>query len=241
MPFLNNRSLPAEVKGQLPPSGQQIWRTTFNAQQAQGVEDAKAEAAAWAELKQRGWTVDAQGNWNPPMQKEASHVTYDTVLKQDATKRYTLGVVYEPNVVDTQGDMASAETIEQAAWQFMRQLQGGRTLTKWAAQLLDAIVKAVAANAPVRLDITGMTAEVLKAQRALGDQHTSWDAGLGEIVECYVMPCDGEVNGERVTKGTWMLGVQWSPDYFAKIQSGERTGLSMGGTGKRRWVETLAA
>lgn len=41
-------------------------------------------------------------------------------LKSDDEKRYTLGIVYEPDVVDSQGDYATAEDIEKAAWDFMR-------------------------------------------------------------------------------------------------------------------------
>ena len=45
-------------------------------------------------------------------------------------------------------------------------------------------------------------------------------------------PADMQISEEHITKGTWLLGVVWSEDAFAKIVSGERTGLSMGGFGK---------
>jgi hypothetical protein len=165
---------------------------------------------------------------------------YTLVLKQDAPLRYTLGIVYEPLETDSQGDFAKAATIQTACWEFMRRLQSGKTLTKWAMTLLDAITKAVDSTMALRIDVTDMVDEITKAKRALGDQHSSWDEGLGEIVECYCMPCDGEVSGEVVKQGTWMLGVVWSEDYFAKIQAGERTGYSMGGKARTQWVEEMA-
>jgi hypothetical protein len=171
---------------------------------------------------------------------ESADDVYTLVLKQDAPLRYTLGVVYAPMAVDSQGDFSKADTIQQAAFGFMRRLQGTKTLTKWASRLLDAIVKVVQTPAPLRIDVTDMVDEITKATGALGDQHASWDAGLGEIVECYCMPCDGEIAGELVTKGTWLLGVIWSPAQFAKIQAGERTGYSMGGKGRRQFVEEMA-
>ena len=122
----------------------------------------------------------------------------------------------------------------------MRQLQHRKILTKWAYTLLDAIVKALETSSPLRLDVTDMVAEITKARGALGDQHANWDEGLGEVVECYCMPCDGAISGEVVKQGTWMLGVIWSPYYFTKIQAGERTGYSMGGRGRRKFVEDMA-
>ena len=47
------------------------------------------------------------------------------ILKTDAAQRYTLGVVYEPDVEDTDGDWASAEVIE-------RRLQDARSdMSHW--------------------------------------------------------------------------------------------------------------
>ena len=39
------------------------------------------------------------------------------VLEKHEERRYTLGVVYEPNVEDTDGEFAKAEDIESAAWE----------------------------------------------------------------------------------------------------------------------------
>ena len=44
-------------------------------------------------------------------------------MKADEDERIVYGIVYEPNVVDSQGDKASAKTIRKAAYQFMEHVQ----------------------------------------------------------------------------------------------------------------------
>lgn len=165
--------------------------------------------------------------------------TLRTVTKNDK-QRYTLGVVYEPNAVDTQGDFADAATIEKAAWDFMTMLQGKDNLTKTAVLVMGEIVKAAESGADVRLDMTDLFWEVEK--RGLNDMHITGDNDevLGTVVESYIAPVDFELGDQKVTKGTWMLGVQWSPEYFAKVEAGERTGFSMEGKAMRLEVETSA-
>ena len=145
------------------------------------------------------------------------------VLEKSETRRYTLGVVYEPDSVDTQGDFAKAEDIESAAWDFMARLQH-------TAHNASVVLKAVAKGADVELDVTG-----LLEKSGLDDEHLQVgdDVELGTIVESYVAPCDMTVEGQPVKKGAWLLGVRWSDEMFSKIKKGERTGLSMyGRTGK---------
>ncbi len=43
------------------------------------------------------------------------------IIKSDAEKGILYGVVYEPDKVDSQGDFAKAEEIEQAAWLFLKE------------------------------------------------------------------------------------------------------------------------
>lgn len=159
------------------------------------------------------------------------------IAKSDK-QHYTLGVVYEPNVIDTQGDFTTTDEIEKACWGFMERLQGRDTLTKTALCVLEEVVKAASSGDSVRLDITDAFEAVEK--RGLNDMHvnTDRDGELGTIVECYIAPCDFQIGEEQVKKGTWLLGVRWSPEYFAKIESGERTGFSMEGRAVRVEVET---
>lgn len=159
-------------------------------------------------------------------------------LLKTAKQRYTLGVVYEPDTLDTDGEYASAAVIQRACWGFLAKLQGRAEASKRALTLTRSLVKALSeVTDGVRLDITELVEDVAKGR--LGDQHSSWDDNLGEIVESYVAPCDITIEGEIVKAGTWLMGVVWSPEQFAKIEAGERTGLSMGGVGRTEYREAL--
>lgn len=145
-----------------------------------------------------------------------------TIVEKTADRRYTLGVVYEPDTLDTQKDFAKAADIEAAAWDFMARMT---MLAKSATAVLSAVALG---KADTRIDVT----EILKAQR-LDDQHSQTTEPLGTIVESYIAPCDMTVEGTAIKKGTWLLGVVWTEAMFAKIKKGERTGLSMYGRGER--------
>ena len=150
-----------------------------------------------------------------------------TVLQKSADKkRYTLGVVYEPDSEDTQGDFMKAADIEASAWDFMARLQ---TLAKSGAVILKSAQSA--GTDGVEIDVTDAD-EILKGE-GLDDQHLQLDDHLGVIVESYIAPVDFTVNGQSVKKGTWLLGVRWTEEMFAKIEKGERTGLSFYGTADR--------
>lgn len=150
------------------------------------------------------------------------------ILKADSAQRYTLGVVYEPGVVDTQGDYATAPEIEKACWDFNRAQLA--PIAK-ANVLLDAIEQA-ALGVSVELVIEAVE------KGALGVQHSSWDDSHGDIVESYVAPSDmiltkADGNLESVKKGTWLMGIVWSPENWAKVEKGELAGLSLGGVARR--------
>jgi hypothetical protein len=167
-------------------------------------------------------------------------VLYTHLCKQTPPLRYTLGVVYEPLAIDSQDDFATTETIRQAAWGFMSKLQLQASVSKRALSVLTGFLEAVRKHVPVRVDITDLKEHLLKGTPLLGDQHETWDASTGTIVECYTMPCDVTLANQPVREGTWMLGVVWSQEYFAKILAGERTGYSLGGWSRRRFVEEAA-
>jgi hypothetical protein len=71
-------------------------------------------------------------------------------------------------------------------------------------------------------------AKLVEDNSPLGDMHDTWDASFGDIVESYVAPIDFVLGDEKISKGTWLLGVVWSEEMFQKIESGERNGLSLG-------------
>jgi len=128
-----------------------------------------------------------------------------TFLKTDSKMRYTLGVVYAPDEVDSQGDFSPAEEIEKACHGFMRSLQGKKI-----------------------------------KKGALGFMHKDWSDDIGDIVECFIAPIDMTIGDAEIKKGTWLLGAVWSEDIFQKIEDGEITGYSMGGSGTREKVDEVA-
>lgn len=64
-------------------------------------------------------------------------------------------------------------------------------------------------------------------------QHDEHQAAV-ETVESYVAPEDMTVAGQRVIKGSWVIGTHVSdPDTWRRVRKGELTGFSIGGTGER--------
>lgn len=163
---------------------------------------------------------------------KAKPATTDTMLiiSKNEKQRYTLGVVYEPDEIDSQDDYATASTIEKAAWGFMRKLQSDLATAKQASSIIEGVCKALEGE-QVQIDVTDW-AEALEKGR-LGDMHVDWQDGFGEIVESYIAPVDFEIDGELIKRGTWLMGVVWSEEMFEKIERGERTGYSLGGRAMR--------
>lgn len=149
-----------------------------------------------------------------------------TLLIKKEAQRYTLGVVYEPDVTDTQGEFAKADAIESAAWNFLAQLQ---EMVKSAGQVLSTLESA---EEGTTIEVQ-LTEAPLAKGGGLDDQHLQLSDELGTIVESYLAPCDLVIDGQTVKKGAWLLGVRWTEDMWKKIVNGERTGLSMYGIATR--------
>jgi len=217
MPYSSNADLPLSVRNALPLAAQTIWRTIFNAAEKQyPKDDAKAFATAWAGLKGAGWAKDTDGTWHKTAR----------IVKVNESQRYTLGVVYEPNTLDAQGEWASAEEIEQAAWRFLKRLQRGHAL-------LEAVKKvANASDQTIRIEVTDEFAAPV-AKGGVGDMHINFDESLGTVVESVIARTDMVFGPQTVVTGSWLVGVQWSSSHFQKILAGDRTGYSMGGMGIR--------
>lgn len=75
--------------------------------------------------------------------------------------------------------------------------------------------------------------------RAAGDMHERKlsDREI-EVVESYVAPVDFEIDGQRVRKGSWLVGAHIVSDkLWSDIRSGRRTAWSVDGKAKRRPFE----
>lgn len=180
-------------------------------------------AACVADHVKKGKSEESAKKICGAMERDLSKVDLLVLAKSDE-RRYTLGVVYEPDTLDTHGEFAKAEDIESAAWEFMARLQ---TLAKASGVLLGAIHEVEESPEGVSVDVTDL--EDLVKGAGLDDEHLQVDEPLGTIVESYIAPQDLTVNGQAVKKGAWLLGVRWTDEMFKKIKAGERTGLSMFG------------
>jgi len=158
----------------------------------------------------------------------------ERIVKSDAPSRYTLGVVYSPNEVDSQGDYSDAKEIEKACHDFTRRMQSKTKVHKRAMDLMYAVVKALDQGVAVQVGIDDIYEDIKKGPDGpLGIMHWYDGNDAGDIVENYILPCDAKMGDEVVKAGSWLMGVIWNPAYFAKIQDGTFTGYSMGGAGKR--------
>jgi len=134
-------------------------------------------------------------------------------------ERYVLGVVLEPEVVDAQGDIYSAEEIRQAAHRFMEELTArgpaGRARRRRCtpSSELDSVQQGV---------------------RGLGFMHRLEVNEEVKVLESYLAPADLRIGEVRVRKGTWLLAVRLlSDELWAQVKDGELTGFSIGGSARR--------
>ena len=68
--------------------------------------------------------------------------------------------------------------------------------------------------------------------RTIGDQHRG--PAKAEVVESFVAPMDMAVDGEKITKGSWVLAVRVKDDaIWKKVLDGELSAFSIGGKGLR--------
>lgn len=233
--IVTNDQLPEDLQARLPLEAQDRWRRAYNeAYVDRDLNEARATEAAWQSLRWDGWHEGPDGMYQQIRKGDAG--TDGRVIKTESERRYTLGVVYEPGVVDSQGDFATAPEIEKAAHHFLERLQTGAAVKSAGLRVLQAIKKAAAAGDDLQLDVTGILdvpEDLLKG--GVNDEHinTPFDDTLGTVVESYVAPADMTLEGQPVKKGSWLVGVVWSPDYFELIKAGKRTGYSMEGKGKR--------
>lgn len=69
----------------------------------------------------------------------------------------------------------------------------------------------------------------LKDFRNIDTQH-DFEAGAGELVESYIAPVEMDIDGEIITKGSWVIVTKATEEIWEQIKKGEFTGYSMAGT-----------
>jgi len=153
------------------------------------------------------------------------------IVAKDEKRRFTLGIVYEPDVADTDDEYAKAEDIEKAAWDFMREIQGRSEMAKLSMQLVEMMMKAGGEeDIDVEVDVSELCEEI--AKRGVSNMHVE-DIDDADIVESFIAPVDMEIAGQKVSKGSWLVGIVWSPEHFKKIEDGDWQGYSMGGWARK--------
>lgn len=152
------------------------------------------------------------------------------ILEKDASRRYTLGIVYAPHDPDTDDEFTDEAELEKAAWDFMRELQGRGEAAKAAVDLVKEICELGQDDGLVTVEATPELEEIVK--RGVNAMHLE-DLQDAEVVESYLAPVDMEIDGQKVSKGTWLVGIVWDHESFKKIETGEWTGYSMGGYAHR--------
>lgn len=99
--------------------------------------------------------------------EEPKHEVIVQLVKQDSKKGIVYGIVYEPDKVDTQGDIASAEEIEKAAYTFMKARNTLNVDKQHDFNNINAYVAEswiVKANDPVFPDAVGAWAVAIKVE-----------------------------------------------------------------------------
>lgn len=145
--------------------------------------------------------------------------------------RYTLGIVYEPDVVDAHDDFATAPEIEKACHNYMRLLTAqGNAVVKAAGDILEALIKAEPGD-EIEIDLPADDVE----KRGVGVQHLVRGDDLGDVVENYIAPVDFDLpqddgTVEHVAKGTWLQGIVWCAPVWKMVESRELDGYSLEGT-----------
>lgn len=75
----------------------------------------------------------------------------------------------------------------------------------------------------------------------IGLQHEGSVDDRVKILESYIAPCDFEMNGQTIKKGTWMLGARVVDDaLWQDVKSGALTGWSIGGSAIRTPVDNTS-
>lgn len=129
------------------------------------------------------------------------------IFKVDNEKHIVYGKALVPNKHDSQGDIVSKADVEEAAHNFLIQLQ------KSYESLVKGAMSAVSSNNP----------EEVKGQIGVMHRFFKGVGGFGYVVESYIDPT-----------GSWVLGTKINDETIWKmVKSGQITGYSIGGKGIR--------
>lgn len=121
------------------------------------------------------------------------------VAKADDEKRYTLGPLYSPDTVDAHGDFVTPDTLQEAAWGYVRE-----SVKNGSNTIFDQHTDSPAGE---WVDLV------------------TWPY---EQTVTMAIPGEGFVE-RTFPPGTVYQGVIWSPTVWEEVKSGAKRGLSLGG------------
>ena len=138
--------------------------------------------------------------------------------------RFSLCPLLIPGKADHQGDVASAEEIEKAAWGMP--LHGG---------LLDIEHSLVNKNLGEPVEKYILPGDTLfPTVDKLSPEN---EERVKKIAELQKAIADTE-EARLIPKGSLMLGVRWTPETWKQIKSGERRSMSIYGRGSREEIKS---
>lgn len=76
--------------------------------------------------------------------------------------------------------------------------------------------------------------DYLATHRLVDEQHDGIDRAGHAVVESYIAPHELDFGGGTVREGTWMAAIKLGDEAWARVESGELTGFSIQGEGRRR-------
>lgn len=127
MPYKTVSELPSEIKDNLPPKAQEVWRKVFNSAYNLYQDDAKSAKVAWQGIKEAGYRKNELDNWV----KKSYQVPIEKI---DEEKRQVFGWANVSQkwvngqletVVDSHEDTISPEELETTAYRFAKLYREG--------------------------------------------------------------------------------------------------------------------
>jgi len=109
----------------------------------------KSNSPKWSSLTAH---LDEEGDDSDDDEEFEKQIPIFAVEKSGDDKRIVYGIVYSPDEVDAQGDQASAEEIEKAAYHFMEHVQTFKLMHKGKAAKIKILESYIA---PENLTIAG--------------------------------------------------------------------------------------
>ncbi len=159
----------------------------------------------------------------------------ESIIRKDEKLNYVLGIVYEPGVVDLQGDYMEEDEIRKMAWRYLKMLQSPSEEEQFVQSLMEALEE----TDKVYLDTEVLRESQNSLEKSLGDMHDDQGNHIGAVVESWIAPADLNLAGHEIKKGSWLLGAELSDTYYQKVLDGEWTGWSMGGYARSAVEEVM--